>query len=320
MGEQLKNQGNEEFKAGRFEEALKFYQSAIDAEPTNVIYYTNKATALTKLKKYDEAVQTSLKAITVGRENNAAPENIAKCYNKVAAAEAARENIPAAIDALQKSIAEKSDPVAQSELKRLNDILAKKQKDLKNPENADQDKIDGDKFLKAKEYSKAVKSYSEAIKKFPEVTSLLGLRAEAQNSAGNFTEAISDAEKALKIDPKFAKAVLEKAKAFEGQKDYQGALEAYNKLLSVSPGNQDAIQGITQMHMKANQQKSRPKLSEAEAKRKMEEPDIRAILDDPWIQGILQDIQSNPKNAQTHFQNPRARPALLKLQEAGILS
>lgn len=62
-GEEAKDRGNADFKAGRFEDAVKAFTEAIAAEPNNETYYSNRSAALTKLKKFDEAIEDGKKCV-----------------------------------------------------------------------------------------------------------------------------------------------------------------------------------------------------------------------------------------------------------------
>ena len=53
--ELLKEEGNKAFKAGRYEEAVKRYTEAAQHNPTNAVYYSNRAMAYLKLGRYTAA-------------------------------------------------------------------------------------------------------------------------------------------------------------------------------------------------------------------------------------------------------------------------
>ena len=53
--EELKKTGNEFFKKKDFEKAVEFYSQAIELDPSNHIYYSNRAQAYRLLKLYGEA-------------------------------------------------------------------------------------------------------------------------------------------------------------------------------------------------------------------------------------------------------------------------
>ena len=55
--EALKNQGNDFYKKKDFENALKIYGQAIEKNPDEITYYTNKAAVYFEMKKYDECIE-----------------------------------------------------------------------------------------------------------------------------------------------------------------------------------------------------------------------------------------------------------------------
>ena len=59
---QLKEQGNAQFKSGNFVKAIELYTQAINTHP-NVVYYSNRAACYFSLKKYKETIADCEKAI-----------------------------------------------------------------------------------------------------------------------------------------------------------------------------------------------------------------------------------------------------------------
>lgn len=65
--ERVKNEGNDFYKSRNFEKALECYNKAIELQPSEILYYNNKAAVYIELKNYDaayEAVEAALKAST----------------------------------------------------------------------------------------------------------------------------------------------------------------------------------------------------------------------------------------------------------------
>lgn len=54
--EDMKNKGNEAFKKKNFNEAINLYEEAIKLNPSEPLYYNNKAAAYIELKDYDAAL------------------------------------------------------------------------------------------------------------------------------------------------------------------------------------------------------------------------------------------------------------------------
>ena len=55
--DEIKAKGNEEFKKRNFDEAIKYYQQAIDLYPKEMVYYLNSAKCYLEKKDYDKAIE-----------------------------------------------------------------------------------------------------------------------------------------------------------------------------------------------------------------------------------------------------------------------
>lgn len=62
-GELEKEQGNADFKAGRYRDAAQHYSAAIELEPGNASYWSNRAAAYVQLRRFNEAVEDASRAI-----------------------------------------------------------------------------------------------------------------------------------------------------------------------------------------------------------------------------------------------------------------
>lgn len=117
-----KELGNVAFREQRYLEALKHYNNAISIDPNSIIYYSNKASALNKLGRWEDAMEASLLAVQIGQANNATNEQIAKAYFKLAQAALGDGKERGAYTALQESLQYHQDPAVQ----RMFDNLKKK--------------------------------------------------------------------------------------------------------------------------------------------------------------------------------------------------
>ncbi|KAK8876176.1 Hsp90 cochaperone [Tritrichomonas musculus] len=243
--EDWKNKGNEAFKAGKLDEALKYYNKAIELDEFNVTYYNNKATVFNKQGKFEDAIKLCQDAIQKGKCNYASPEAIARSYQKIASAQSSLGHLDLAIEALKASLAEKDDQQVQKELKKLeNDLKKKKEAEFKSPELAEKDKIEGNRFFSKGEYSKAIECYSEAIKRQPKNAIYYANRAAAYTKLDEVMLAIVDCQTAIELDPKYVKAYTRKASCHFKMKDFDNARSLYNQALKLDPKNSDAIEGL----------------------------------------------------------------------------
>ncbi|KAI4905767.1 hypothetical protein NFI96_027776, partial [Prochilodus magdalenae] len=74
--EQLKSEGNDQMKVENFSAAVEFYSKAIQINPSNAVYYCNRAAAYSKLGNYAGAVQDCELAIGID-------PNYSKAYGRM---------------------------------------------------------------------------------------------------------------------------------------------------------------------------------------------------------------------------------------------
>ncbi|XP_053558742.1 small glutamine-rich tetratricopeptide repeat-containing protein alpha [Bombina bombina] len=74
--ERLKTEGNEQMKVENFESAVFFYTKALQLNPTNAVYFCNRAAAYSKLGNYAGAVRDCEEAISID-------PNYSKAYGRM---------------------------------------------------------------------------------------------------------------------------------------------------------------------------------------------------------------------------------------------
>ena len=114
--------GNNCFRSKDYSGALRHYNRAIEIDPKNIVYFTNKATTLLKLKKYEDAFEATLLGIEAGLANNATKEQLAKAYVKLSDASQGCGKDKGALTALHESLNMVDDPVVR---KMYNDLKKK---------------------------------------------------------------------------------------------------------------------------------------------------------------------------------------------------
>lgn len=101
-------------------------------------------------------------------------------------------------------------------------------------------------------------------------------------------------------------------------KDYDKALEAYDKGMKLDPSNTEMEEGTRRVMEAISKQRQGATTQEAR-EQAMKNPEIVAILQDPVMNQILQDMQNNPKAIQEHLKNPMINAKFQKLVNAGII-
>ena len=138
--EEKKNKGNEEFKKKNFNEAINLYEEAVKLNPSEPLYYNNKAAAYIELKDYDLALQE------IAQAEKLFEEGVAKDYVKKAKVLARKgtilgkqERYGEAVEALEKSLIEDGNQKVKDELLKIRKLKKEKEaKDYINPEVAEQ--------------------------------------------------------------------------------------------------------------------------------------------------------------------------------------
>ncbi|XP_041060029.1 small glutamine-rich tetratricopeptide repeat-containing protein alpha-like [Carcharodon carcharias] len=121
--EQLKTDGNEQMKVENYQCAVDYYTKAIELNPSNAVYYCNRAAALSKLGNYTGAVQDCEKAI-------AFDPSYSKAYGRMGLALASLNKYSEAVNYYKKAL--ELDPENESYRANLN-IAEQKIKDAPSP-------------------------------------------------------------------------------------------------------------------------------------------------------------------------------------------
>nr|XP_019046436.1 cytoplasmic protein [Kwoniella bestiolae CBS 10118]OCF25366.1 cytoplasmic protein [Kwoniella bestiolae CBS 10118] len=101
---------------------------------------------------------------------------------------------------------------------------------------AEQLKAKGNSLMSSKLYDSAIEQYTQAIALYPNPV-YYSNRAAAWGGLGKHEKAAEDAEKALGLDPNFAKAYSRLGHAHFSTGDYPSAVQAYEDGLKLDPSN-----------------------------------------------------------------------------------
>jgi tetratricopeptide (TPR) repeat protein len=186
-----KNDGNDLFKAGKFEACIEMYSTAISINPNNPLFYTNRALAYSRVDKYAEAIDDT-------KEARSRDVNFLKSYviqTKCQLATGRVEDACATLD---------SAPLAQQsqhDVVELRELVSAAAKDA------------GNTLFKGKDMDGAVRMYTIAIACAPENHLLYSNRSAAYQAKGQWKSALQDAEKCVHINEYFPKGYLHMCRA-----------------------------------------------------------------------------------------------------------
>lgn len=94
--------------------------------------------------------------------------------------------------------------------------------------------------LDAARYREAIAAYQAVLKRDPRNVEAITHLGVILSIAGHTDDALAALDKAITIDPRYAHAYLDKGRVlYEGKRDYQGAIEAWEQFLSLAPSGED---------------------------------------------------------------------------------
>jgi tetratricopeptide (TPR) repeat protein len=103
-------------------------------------------------------------------------------------------------------------------------------------------------------YEKMIEIMKQGLKSSPENPDLREYLVVAYLKTGKESLAIAEMEKILKSKPKDLPLLLRLARLKEKQGDFEGALEAYKKVLDISPDHEEAEEAYLRLRIKALEQ------------------------------------------------------------------
>jgi stress-induced-phosphoprotein 1 len=99
--------------------ALECYDRAIAIDGNQMVYRSNRATALTKVKRFEEAMDAALKAVEVGQTAGVPSDQVAKLSAKMANAVLRCGKDGEALTALHESLYLHDEPVVRRSYEEL---------------------------------------------------------------------------------------------------------------------------------------------------------------------------------------------------------
>ena len=317
-----KDEGNAFYKNKEFEKALAAYDEAIEIDPTNMTFLSNKAAVYFTQKKYDECIDMCKKAVEVGKENKAPFEDRGKALTRCAKAYQKKGDLAKAIEMCNNAQLENYSKETQRLLKTYE--LEKKKKDTlayQDDAKAEEAKQKGNDHFRAKEWPQAVAQYEEAVKRAPKNPAIRNNLSAALCKIMDFNGAKREIEKALELDPKYVKAWARKGDIEVVMKEFHKAMDSYKAGLEIEPENATCKEGLRKVQAqiaygRANMTEEQKKEQAAHA---MADPEIQAILQDPVVQQTLRDFSENPSAANQAMTDPGMRGKIERLIAAGVL-
>lgn len=242
--DELVKEGNRQFHAGKYEEAIATYDRALSSNPTDpAVVWRSRGLAFARLQKYNEAIASYDRALTIKPNEDQilgskgfALWKLGKREEAIAFYDRALSIQPDNANTLNNRA------VALIELKRYNEAL----KDVDRAIGIGQDlsnswNLRGEIMLYGlKRYDEAIVAYDRAIRIQPNYSAAWLHRGDALSRLKRYQEALFSYEEALKNKPDFPEAWLSKAITLSLQKKYDEAIVAVDRSLKYRDNYPDA--------------------------------------------------------------------------------
>ncbi|KAL6930465.1 related to Small glutamine-rich tetratricopeptide repeat-containing protein 2 [Hanseniaspora guilliermondii] len=202
------------------------------------------------------------------------------------------------IDSEQKAEFKLTDLLAGSSKPSNSESSPASEVDEKDLTKAEALKAEGNKYMGAKDYRKAIEAYTEAIELSPSNPIYYSNRAAAFISSKDFSSAVDDAEKAIALKADYAKAYTRLGAAKMGLELPEEAAEAYAKAIEIDGPKASA-------GMKKDLEVAKSKVeSSKNAGASTGIPDLSSMLgNNPMLQNLMKD-PNTMKKAQELMSKP----------------
>ena len=195
---------------GKYEEAIGYYDRAIELNPNNAGTYNNRGVAKYELGQYHEAIVDYDKAIELNPNNK-------ETYNN-------RGNAKGNLGRNQEAIGDFNKVI---ELDPNYAIAYNNRGNAKN---------------NLRQYQEAISDFNKAIELDPDDAKAYHNRGVAKCHLEQYREAVSDFNKAIKLDPNDAKTYYNRGRAEYDLEQYQEVIADCDKAIDLEPNYEDAYQ------------------------------------------------------------------------------
>lgn len=238
---EYKNKGNEFFKVGKYEDAIVWYSKAVDADPSNETLYSNRAASYSAVNKHQEALVDAEKCVQLK------PTWVKGHFRKgIAMCRMGRydEAVAAYAKSLEIEPSNKDIQAKYNEARSLMKKEAESKSASKVTDPAECKKL-GNTLFKDGNYEDAIGWYSRAIELSEanggdDVAVYYTNRAACYAQTHAYKSVIGDATTAISINPKYSKAYMRRAMAYDGLEKWQKAADDYKMVMQLEPGAANA--------------------------------------------------------------------------------
>jgi len=241
---EAKDKGNKFFLAKQYSQAVEWYTKAVQADPTDAAFYSNRAAAYTGLNKFEEALADSEQCIKL-------MPNWVKGYYRKGAALVSLSRHDEAVRAFKKGI--ECEPNNEDLKQRLAEAEREARFTVKRHDEegrplspAQIAKEEGNVMFRESKYETAIAKYTKAVElatSEEEKAVYYSNRATCQAQLQNHQAVVDDCTSSINIKPS-VKALIRRGLAYESLEKYKLGLEDMRMVLEMDPSARVASETI----------------------------------------------------------------------------
>jgi predicted O-linked N-acetylglucosamine transferase (SPINDLY family) len=236
------NRGIVLYYLNRFEEALASYNRAIALKPDNTQAYNNQGIVLNDMHRSEEALTSYDRAITLKPDYAEAYYNRGIALNNLQRLDEALASYDRAI-ALKPDYAEAyyNRGLLLNNLKRLDEALTDYDRALAlRPDHAEAFNNRGVVLNNLKRFEEALASYDRALVLRPGHAETYNNRGTALSNLQRLDDALISYDRAIELKPDYAEAYNNRGLVFYDQQRWEKALANYNQVIALDPDYAEA--------------------------------------------------------------------------------
>ena len=248
--EEYAHRGLEAQQQGDSEQAIQYYNKAIDLDPNDAKVYYNRGVAYGNKGELDQAIQDFTKAIDLN-------PNDAIAYNNRGIAYGDKDDFDRAIQDYTKAIKRNSDyaeaynnrGVAYGNKGDFDRAMQDYDKAIDlDPNDAIAYNNRGVAYRGKGKLDQAIQDYTKAIELNPQLAEAYNNRGNAYKNKGELDQAIQDYDKAIELKPDFAEAYFNRGIDYKNKGDLDRAIQEYTKAIDLILLNPSTL-GVTNEKM-----------------------------------------------------------------------
>jgi tetratricopeptide (TPR) repeat protein len=231
------NKGASLDSLGRYDEAIRCYEKALEIDPRYAAAWNNKGSSLDCLGRYDEAIRCCEKALEIDPRNAAAWTNKGSSLDSLGRYDEAIRCCEKALEIdPQDAAAWNNKGLSLKNLGRYDEAIRCYEKALEiDPRRADAWTNKGSSLDSLGRYDEAIRCYEKALEIDPRRAAVWNNKGASLGSLGRYDEAVRCFEKALEIDPRDAEAWSNKGLSLTNLGRYDEAIRCLEKTLEINP-------------------------------------------------------------------------------------